>query len=787
MTDINHGLYTDCAWSVASVFTDSAGDPVDLSGKHYLATLHARDGSTVFTFKSDSPTGSQGTIDRTDASSGVLTFTAAVSVHQGAFTGVYRIHLRVDETGDEDVWQADGSILIGKPGARETYLKWDRFTSGGEATVIQTSLLPQLEALRDAVEADRAEVAANTATVEADTATVAADKAAAATSAAAASADAVRAVLAADDAESSANSASASALELAAGATIYATTAAGLAATTNGQYFRVAGDNTNTYTELYKNVTGSAIFVASVTSKLVFDTAMTQLKKVRFIDPAGNVIPFIVVGDGKVALGLDVTTDGEEVLTGPFPVTRAMFDTVDAKLTTIEDNTLLRIMQIDPPGDIIPLFVVGGKIVLGFDTITETLTGAFSTAAASGGASNASNCQIAGWNGLVGYGQSLSLGTHSLPLLSTSQPYSNLTFGAGPKSTGPSGFNPGLDSTKALVEDELANYSGSANPGETPCSGAANTLSESAAWRAGIAPADLVVLASTAGHGGYRIDELDKASTWYANVIQHVQAGFDLTPSTYVCNVVFWVQGEADAIAGTTAASYKADLIQLQLDLQTDIRNITGQTSPVYLVLMQTTHLATSTGAEIQQAQYEASLAVDEIIIAAPMYHLTRYADQIHLSNTGSRQVGAHIGDVAATLIAEGIIPDKWECVSAVARGTTLRVRFNAPVLPIVIDTTNLASTAQNGFVVEDGTGTLTLSGFTVDNDNELVVTLNRTLGTSPVLRYARDAMAAGGPSISGGASGNLRDSNPNTVTLGGTEIPLWTPCPAFEIPVIKL
>lgn len=572
------------------------------------------------------------------------------------------------------------------------------------------------------------------------------------------------------------------------GAALYDDTTAGLAATVDGDFFRVVGDNTNTYTELYKNVTGTAVFQSSITSQSAFDTAMNALYKVRFIDPVDDIIPIVVVGDGKIALGLDVSVAGEEKLIGAFSPTQAEMVDIATNMETLETNTLNRIMQIDPPGDIIPLWVIDEKIVIGFDTITETVVGAFSASSATAAAaSNASNCEIAVWNGLVGYGQSLSIGAQSLPLLSTSQPYSNITFGAGPRSTGPSGDNPGLDSTKALVEDEVENYAGFVNPGETPCSGAANTLSESAAWRAGIDPSDLIVLASTAGHGGYRIDELDAGSSWYANIIQHVQAGFDLTPSTYVCNVVFWVQGEADAIAGTSAASYKADLIQLQLDLQADIRDITGQISPVYLVLMQTTHLATSTGAEIQQAQYEASLEVDEIIIAAPMYHLERHSDHIHLENTGSRQAGAHIGDVAATLIAEGVIPTKWECVSAVARGASLRVRFNAPVLPIVIDATDLASTSQNGFAVEDGTGTLTLSGFTVENDNELVITLNRSLGTSPVLRYARDALAASGPVITGGASGNLRDSNTNTVTLGGTTIPLWTPCPAFKIPVIKL
>lgn len=49
----------------------------------------------------------------------------------------------------------------------------------------------------------------------------------------------------------------------AAGAVFYADTTAGLAATTNGQFFLVQGDGTNTYCQLYKNVAGSASFITN--------------------------------------------------------------------------------------------------------------------------------------------------------------------------------------------------------------------------------------------------------------------------------------------------------------------------------------------------------------------------------------------------------------------------------------------------------------------------------------------------------------------------------------------
>lgn len=609
----------------------------------------------------------------------------------------------------------------------------------------------------------------------------------------AASADAARAVDARIAAEGFANAASIAQTEIAAVITLYADTTAGLAATSSGQYFRVAGDNANTYTLLYLNSAGVAVLVSSVPSKLLIDAFLTALNPLRKIEPVNGIYPLSVFGGDKVMLGADLSVPGQEVLVGAFPVNTvdlvalwAAINANKADLDTIKAAVAFRLMQIDPPGDILPGMVVGNKIVWGYDTVKEELVGAF-PAALTAAAGNASGCKALAWNAIIGYGQSLSVGAQSLPLLSTAQPYSNLTFNAGPRSTGPAGFNPGLTTTKALVEDTNANYSGFTNPGETPCSGAANSFSQCVAARAGLDPASAIVLASTAGHGGYRIDELRKASSWYPLLMEHVQAGFDLAPGTYACNVIVWVQGEADAIAGTTAASYLAALLELQRDLHADIAAITGQASPVYLVVMQTTHLATTAGGDILQAQYDAAAATDEIIIASPMYHLARYADNIHLTNSSSRRVGAMVGNVAASLIGEGVIPQKWRCVSAVARGTALRVKFNAPVLPLLLDTTDLAATTDHGFKVVDGTGTLTLSAIAVDGDDEVVITLNRALGSAPKLRYARDYMAAGGPSIDGGASGNLRDSNAATVTLDGTEVPLWTPCPAFETAIIKL
>lgn len=63
---------------------------------------------------------------------------------------------------------------------------------------------------------------------------------------------------------------------IAANGGFYADTAAGLAATTNGEFFAVPGDGTNTYAVLYRNDSGTATEIAEYQSKTAFDVALAS-------------------------------------------------------------------------------------------------------------------------------------------------------------------------------------------------------------------------------------------------------------------------------------------------------------------------------------------------------------------------------------------------------------------------------------------------------------------------------------------------------------------------------
>lgn len=120
---LNHGLYTDCGWSVPVTFVDPAGAVVDLSGSEYTAEVY-QDGALKFVFRSTGSSASEGTIDVASAATGVLTFNATETQHAAVLAGLYRLHLYRDAT--DDIWAAEADFLVGEPGDRETYISFDR-------------------------------------------------------------------------------------------------------------------------------------------------------------------------------------------------------------------------------------------------------------------------------------------------------------------------------------------------------------------------------------------------------------------------------------------------------------------------------------------------------------------------------------------------------------------------------------------------------------------------------------------------------------------------------------
>jgi hypothetical protein len=386
-------------------------------------------------------------------------------------------------------------------------------------------------------------------------------------------------------------------------------------------------------------------------------------------------------------------------------------------------------------------------------------------------------------NHILAYGQSLSMGGWAVTAISTTQPYSNVTFNGGPRAWTGSAYD--FTAFKPLVEDAVVpTPDGSSENGETLCSGAANfavTLNVAA----GAQPADHIILASAAGHGGYAISQLAKGSAWYtSSLLPHISGAKALNAS-YALQVVAWEQGEQDGAAGTTYAAYRAALNQLQIDVETDAKAISGQSGPVYFLTYQLSPYITS-NPHVAEAQLNLAQTNNRFVLVSPTYIFPRNtSSNLHFSAVGYKWFGAYVGRAYQQLVIKGTKPKWLNPVSATLRGNTVRARYDVPTLPLAIDTSIVSAVTGYGFRVVDTIGTVVINSVDIDGTDVILNLATTPVGAS-TLRYGYDYLALNQVSVSM-AAGNLRDSAVETITIQGTVYPLYNFAPHSILNIVPV
>lgn len=221
----------------------------------------------------------------------------------------------------------------------------------------------------------------------------------------------------------------------------------------------------------------------------------------------------------------------------------------------------------------------------------------------------------------------------------------------------------------------------------------------------------------------------------------------------------------------------------MQSDFEIDVKALSGQTSPVYFLSYQVSW-GVQSNKDIALAQLDFAQTSQRAYLATPTYHLPYAGDNIHLTAVGYKWIGAYFGRAYASLV-KGEQPQWLNPKSATIRGIELRVRFDVPRGPMVLDVTNLAATTDFGFRVTDGGSSASINSISIDGA-DVVIVLTSTPSGAVVVRYGLDYLGSG-LTITNGASGNLRDSTADVITISGVEKPLWHVCPSFELSVIKL
>ncbi|MDS7968222.1 hypothetical protein RMB12_14455 [Acinetobacter sp. V117_2] len=382
-------------------------------------------------------------------------------------------------------------------------------------------------------------------------------------------------------------------------------------------------------------------------------------------------------------------------------------------------------------------------------------------------------------NMILAYGQSLTTGVGQNIVLSTSQPFFNITYASGVR-----GNNGDFTGLKPLVEDAVKpTPDGEIRSGETICSGAANYATLAAYKENGVRPEDHIIFASTAGHGGYTIQQLSKGSEWYnSQFINHVTGAKNLNPDLAL-HVINWAQGEASADS-TQPVHYSA-LIQFHSDAEADIKAITGQTSPVLMFTYQHSTFIYKRPA-VALALLQACQTSDKFYFIAPTYAFPPAFDNIHLSEVGYKWLGAYYGRAYKQAVHDKIKPRAIMPRSATIKGNVVKVKFNVPHTPLVLDKVNLAETFQHGFAVFDGATEILTSDIYIENGDTVVLVLSSVPSSSSVtVNYAIDYLSTS-LALFKGASGNLRDSCTDTCVVAGTTKHMHYICPHFSIQTLS-
>ncbi len=371
-------------------------------------------------------------------------------------------------------------------------------------------------------------------------------------------------------------------------------------------------------------------------------------------------------------------------------------------------------------------------------------------------------------NAFISYGQSLSNGGGAgNSAISTTQPYSNLTYSSGPVGTI-------FTATKPLVES---------GP-ETICSGMSNYASLSMLRDDGVRPEDHAIFSGAPGRGSTSIAALSKggaAWTKFENFVKNmpvVNVG-----KSCALHAISWLQGENDQDPDRTPyATYLAALLQLQADITELAQTELGQKTPVYMLTYQHNTHTTINNAATQRAFVQAQRQSDYFTLVTPTYPFPHNSDTIHLTSIAYKWLGAYFGRAYKQLVIERRRPDNVFPLGATWSGNQVRVKFRVPTAPMTFKTDRVPLTTNYGFKVQDAAGVaIGISSVAIEGDDTVLITLSSTPAAAPLVRYALDYLAPG-LVIVNGASGNLCDSTNEKCTFGGTDYSMEYYSPAFEL-----
>lgn len=273
------------------------------------------------------------------------------------------------------------------------------------------------------------------------------------------------------------------------------------------------------------------------------------------------------------------------------------------------------------------------------------------------------------------------------------------------------------------------------------------------------------------GRGSADYSVLAKGTSTYARGIAMVRSGRQQFREFKV-RATLALHGGSDS----NSATYQTDMRQWQVDWETDVNALAGQTGTLPWLVTQPPG-ANGAGAVVGTVGLleEFKTNPTKTVLVGPTYFLPVGADNIHYASLSSQRIGEYLGWAYYQHIIQGT---QWNPLrpTTITRSTNVvLLTFADAIGNLVLDATNVLNPGNYGFEWNDDSAK-TISAVRLVGGNVVEITLSGTptINGNTKIRYGYTATsgATAGPQL--GPRGNLRDSNPMSGALSGQPLYKW-------------
>lgn len=229
---------------------------------------------------------------------------------------------------------------------------------------------------------------------------------------------------------------------------------------------------------------------------------------------------------------------------------------------------------------------------------------------------------------------------------------------------------------------------------------------------AGALGKDTMVCVFADGRGGTAISHLTKGSDPYDALIMDIQKSYKEARERgmeFFVPAVCWMQGESDMF-DYTRVDYRKILRQFAVDVNRDVKSITGQKRDVKIVGYQSCCLAkcykfvpeSYDCYEISVPQAQMQLIRDDslFVVGTPVYFLDFVDDRIHLDGKSQTVVGRYNAASVLDIVRQGISRRGLYPLDVKSEGKMAIIEFNDNDGTLEFDTINVIKVKNYGFSV---------------------------------------------------------------------------------------